>query len=174
MQMRKRHLVNLHVYASQKVKKENTARNTNMFAWLGLRYTRFAVTICPALLKSLSVGALLAGIARYRRTYCDRRWKSFSWNFHHWSGSSSPSILGNCKYRAISFATRSRGDWAGDGDCLIFLILVREPRVFLAFLLGGGWLLGSSTVSSGILRKTASFRRVSLTASNSHTVSTRH
>jgi hypothetical protein len=35
---------------------------------------------------------------------------------------------------------------------LIFLILVRESRVFLAFLLGGGWLLGSSTVSSGILR----------------------
>ena len=44
-----------------------------MFALFGLSCTRFAVTICPALLKSLSVGALLAGMARYRRAYCDRR-----------------------------------------------------------------------------------------------------
>ena len=125
-----------------------------MFALFGLSCTRFAVTICPALLKSLSVGALLAGMARYRRAYCDRRGKSFSWNFHQWSGSSSPSIVGNCKYRAISLAARSRGDWAGDGECLIFLILVREPRFFfLAFLVGGGWLLGSSTISSGYYTK---------------------
>ena len=124
-----------------------------MFALFGLSCTRFAVTICPALLKSLSVGALLAGMARYCQAYCDRRGKSFSWNFHHWSGSSSPSVVGNCKYRAISLAARSRGDWAGDGECLIFLILVREPRFFLAFLVGGGWLLGSSTVSSGYYTK---------------------
>ena len=61
-------------------------------ALFGLSCTRFAVTICHALLKSLSVGPLLAGMARYRRTYCDRRGKSFSWHFHHWSGSPSPSI----------------------------------------------------------------------------------
>ena len=73
-----------------------------MFALFGLSCTRFAVTICHALLKSLSVGALLAGMARYRRAYCDRRGKSFSWKFHHWSGSSSPSIVGNCMYRATS------------------------------------------------------------------------
>ena len=47
-----------------------------MFALFGLSCTRFAVTICPALLKSLSVGALLAGMARYRWAYCDSRGKS--------------------------------------------------------------------------------------------------
>ena len=156
------YLYKLNGFAVRTILYKFSARNTNMFALFGLSCTCFAVTICPALVKSLSVGALLAGMARYRRAYCDRRGKSFSWNFHHWSGSSSPSIVGNCKYRAILLAARSRGDWAGDDECLIF-ILVREPRVFLAFVVGGGWLLGSSTVSSGILRKTASFKRVSLT-----------
>jgi hypothetical protein len=72
-------------------------RNTNMFAWLGLRYTRFAVTICPALLNSLSVGALLA---RYRRTYYDRRGKSFSYNFHHWSGDIMWDIMFNTRNKS--------------------------------------------------------------------------
>ena len=63
-----------------------SARNTNMFALFGLSCTRFAVTICPALLKSLSVGALLAGVARYRRA------QSFSWNFQSINQSINQSI----------------------------------------------------------------------------------
>ena len=60
-----------------------SARNTNMFALFGFSCSRLAVTICAVSLKTLSVGALLAGIAKYRRAYCERRGKSFLWNFHH-------------------------------------------------------------------------------------------
>ena len=119
-----------------------------MFALFGLSCTRFAVTICPALLKSLSWstacwnGQISSGILRQERKIILMEFPPLG-----------PSIVENCKYRAISLAARSRGDWAGDGECLIFLILVREPRFFLAFLVGGGWLLGSSTVSSGYYTK---------------------
>ena len=101
------YLYKLNSFAVRTILYKFSARNTNMFALFGLSCTRFAVTICPALLKSLSVGALLAGMARYRRAYWDRRGKSFSWNFHPWSELSSPSIVGNCKYRANSLAAQS-------------------------------------------------------------------
>ena len=113
--------------------------------WLGLKYTRFAITsysICPTLLKSLSVGALLAGIALYRRT-------SATGEKNHSHGISTTGIdrrkissplaliVGNCKYPAISFATRSfkafnpAASWSSvvTGSLFSFLISIAHALV---------------------------------------------
>ena len=64
-----------------------------MFALSGFSWARCGVTICPALLKSLSDGALLAWIAKYLRANWLRRGKSLTWILHHSSRSSSPSMI---------------------------------------------------------------------------------
>ena len=73
-----------------------------MFGLSGFSWARCGVTICPALLKSLSDGALLAWIAKYFRANWLRRGKSLTWILYHSSGSSFPSMMGNCKYLFIS------------------------------------------------------------------------
>ena len=136
-----------------------------MFGLSGFSWARCGVTICPALLKSLSDGALLAWIAKYLRANWLRRGKSLTWILHHSSGSSSPSMMGNCKYLFISFFNWSRGDCAGEAGwiCDNFRMLVREPSVFFTFN-GGGW-HDLSSDSSSITNVTASLRRASLTVS---------
>ena len=85
-----------------------------------------------------------------------RRGKSLTWILHHSSGSSSPSMMGNCKYLFISFFNWSRGDCAGEAGwiCDNFRMLVREPSVFFTFN-GGGW-HDLSSDSSSITNVTAS------------------
>ena len=56
-----------------------------MFALSGFCWARCVVTICLALLKSLSNGALLAWIAKYFRANW-LRGKSLTWILHHSSG----------------------------------------------------------------------------------------
>ena len=64
-----------------------------MFALSGFSWARCGVTICPALLKGLSDGAMLAWIAKYLRANWLRRGKSLTWILHHSSRSSSPSMI---------------------------------------------------------------------------------
>ena len=64
-----------------------------MFNLLGFSWACCGVTICPALLRSLSDGALLAWIAKYLRANWLTRGKSLTWILHHSSGSSSPSMI---------------------------------------------------------------------------------
>ena len=67
------YLYKLNGFAVRTILYKFSARNTNMFALFGLSCTRFAITICPALLKSLSWstacwnGQISSGILRQER-----------------------------------------------------------------------------------------------------------
>ena len=118
-----------------------------MFALSGFSWARCGVTICPALLKSLSDGALLAWIAKYLRANWLRRGKSLPRILHHSSGSSSPSMMGNCTSPfSIDHVETVLVRLAGSAITFASWCM-REPSVFFTFN-GGGWHDLSSDSSS--------------------------
>ena len=72
-----------------------SAKNTSLSTLYSFSCARAAVLTCPALLKSLSDGELLAWMTRYLLANWQSNGSSFTCNFHHCRGSSSPSITGN-------------------------------------------------------------------------------
>ena len=89
-------------------------RKIKAFKWFGLRHVLLLFIISPALDKTRSDGALVAGTQRYLLTNLCMFWKRLAFSLHHVYMLTSGSSFASAKYLSTSLLTGST--WAASSS----------------------------------------------------------